>query len=182
MASTILVDKIDPQSGTALEIGSSGDTITIPSGATITNSGTASGFGKLLQVQPSSISDLGQVSVSGSSWTALTTMTVSLTPAATTSTLLVLGNSHYDSGGSTNQLGLNIYMDINGAGYNAVNTYITSTPYTTKDSQRTGFWSYQIVASPSTTSACNFRLYGYSDGTGYIDMKSATLTVMEIGA
>jgi hypothetical protein len=45
MASTILVDKIDPQSGTALEIGSSGDTITIPSGATITNSGTASGFG-----------------------------------------------------------------------------------------------------------------------------------------
>ena len=182
MASTILVDKIDPQSGTALEIGSSGDTITIPSGATITNSGTASGFGKLLQVQTSSISDLGQVSVSGSSWTALTTMTVSLTPAATTSTLLVLGNSHYDSGGSTNQLGLNIYMDINGAGYNAVNTYITSTPYTTKDSQRTGFWSYQIVASPSTTSACNFRLYGYSDGTGYIDMKSATLTVMEIGA
>ena len=44
MASTILVDKIDPQSGTALEIGSSGDTITIPSGATITNSGTATGF------------------------------------------------------------------------------------------------------------------------------------------
>jgi len=45
MASTILVDKIDPQSGTALEIGSSGDTITIPSGATIANSGTATGFG-----------------------------------------------------------------------------------------------------------------------------------------
>ena len=45
MASTIYVDKLDPQSGTALEIGSSGDTITIPSGATITNSGTANGFG-----------------------------------------------------------------------------------------------------------------------------------------
>jgi len=44
MASTILVDKIDPQSGTALEIGSSGDTITIPSGATFTNSGTVTGF------------------------------------------------------------------------------------------------------------------------------------------
>ena len=35
MASTILVDKIDPQSGTALEIGSSGDTMTVPSGATL---------------------------------------------------------------------------------------------------------------------------------------------------
>jgi hypothetical protein len=45
MSSTILVDKVDPQSGTALEIGSSGDTITIPSGATITNNGTATGFG-----------------------------------------------------------------------------------------------------------------------------------------
>ena len=42
---TLFVDKLDPQSGTSLEIGSSGDTITIPSGATITNSGTASGFG-----------------------------------------------------------------------------------------------------------------------------------------
>ena len=45
MASTIYVDKLDPQSGTALEIGTSGDTITIPSGVTITNSGTSSGFG-----------------------------------------------------------------------------------------------------------------------------------------
>ncbi len=47
---TLFVDKLDPQSGTALEIGSSGDTITIPSGATLTNNGTASGFGKILQV------------------------------------------------------------------------------------------------------------------------------------
>ena len=42
---TLFVDKLDPQSGTALEIGSSGDTITIPSGATITNNGTATNFG-----------------------------------------------------------------------------------------------------------------------------------------
>ena len=42
--SEIKVDKISPQSGTALAIGDSGDTITIPSGATITNNGTANGF------------------------------------------------------------------------------------------------------------------------------------------
>ena len=42
---TLFVDKVDPQSGTSLEIGSSGDTITIPSGATLTNNGTATGFG-----------------------------------------------------------------------------------------------------------------------------------------
>ena len=35
--SKIEVDKVTPQSGTSLTIGDSGDTITIPSGATITN-------------------------------------------------------------------------------------------------------------------------------------------------
>ena len=47
---TLFVDKVDPQSGTALEIGSSGDTITIPSGATIANSGTATGFGGITEI------------------------------------------------------------------------------------------------------------------------------------
>ena len=32
---TLFVDKIDPQSGTSLQIGASGDTITITSGTTI---------------------------------------------------------------------------------------------------------------------------------------------------
>ena len=32
---TLFVDKVDPQSGTSLEIGSSGDTITIPSSSPI---------------------------------------------------------------------------------------------------------------------------------------------------
>ena len=66
---TLFVDKLDPQSGTSLELGSSGDTvsvntgattnlagnvtlgasgktITVPSGCSITNSGTATGFGE----------------------------------------------------------------------------------------------------------------------------------------
>ena len=40
---TLFVDKLDPQSGTALEIGTSGDTITVPSGATVNVAGTATG-------------------------------------------------------------------------------------------------------------------------------------------
>ena len=43
--SQIEVDKIIPQSGTNTQLGESGDTITIPAGATITNNGTADGFG-----------------------------------------------------------------------------------------------------------------------------------------
>ena len=54
---TLKTDKIEPQSGTALQLSASGDTVTLPSGATLTiagtanvtgtltNSGTATGFG-----------------------------------------------------------------------------------------------------------------------------------------
>ena len=51
---TLKTDKIEPQSGTALQVGASGDTITLPSGATLTiagtinaSTGTATGFGAI---------------------------------------------------------------------------------------------------------------------------------------
>jgi len=43
--SKIEVDTIAPQSGTTVTLGESGDTVNIPSGVTLTNSGTATGFG-----------------------------------------------------------------------------------------------------------------------------------------
>jgi len=49
MTSELKVDKISPASGTAFTLGDSGDTFTVPSGCTITNSGTASGFGGITQ-------------------------------------------------------------------------------------------------------------------------------------
>ena len=44
--SKIEVNTIEPQCGTTVTLGASGDTITIPSGATITNNGTQTGFGR----------------------------------------------------------------------------------------------------------------------------------------
>ena len=44
MTSELKVDKISPASGTSFTLGDSGDTFTVPSGCTITNSGTATGF------------------------------------------------------------------------------------------------------------------------------------------
>jgi hypothetical protein len=43
--SEVKVNKISPRSGTGVQLGDSGDTFTIPAGATITNSGTAVNFG-----------------------------------------------------------------------------------------------------------------------------------------
>ena len=44
--SKIEVNTVEPQCGTTLTLGASGDTITIPAGATITNNGTQTGFGR----------------------------------------------------------------------------------------------------------------------------------------
>ena len=49
--SEIQANKLSPASGTALQVGDSGDTITIPSGATITNNGTQTGFGGTMTPQ-----------------------------------------------------------------------------------------------------------------------------------
>ena len=42
--SKIEVNQVDPQSGTTLTLGTSGDTVSIPSGVTLANAGTATGF------------------------------------------------------------------------------------------------------------------------------------------
>jgi len=42
--STVKVNLVEPRSATTLTLGASGDTIAIPAGATIANSGTATGF------------------------------------------------------------------------------------------------------------------------------------------
>ena len=137
------------------------------------------GGGKILQVSHNAISDLGQATLSTGSWEAITTLTVSITPSATSSKIIVLASTHYDTGGASTDFGLNIYRDIASAGYNALG-YLSSGPYLERNSQRVGLWNYTIVDSPSTTSACNYRFYGITGGTGYVDMKTANITLMEI--
>ena len=45
MSSEVKVNKLSPATGTDVTLGDSGDTFTVPSGATLANSGTATGFG-----------------------------------------------------------------------------------------------------------------------------------------
>ncbi len=46
--STLEVNKITPSTGTSITLGDSGDTFTIPSGVTLANSGTATGFSETM--------------------------------------------------------------------------------------------------------------------------------------
>jgi hypothetical protein len=73
--SELKVNKVTPRSGTTVTLGDSGDTITIPSGATITNSGTATGFGG--DNTPAFLAtSTGEVTVANTTETKLTNYTV----------------------------------------------------------------------------------------------------------
>ena len=77
------------ESSNTITIGASGDTISIPSGATITNSGTANNFGggKIGQVLQAVKTDT--FSTTSTSFTDVTGVTQAITPAATSSKILV---------------------------------------------------------------------------------------------
>ena len=88
--STLEVNKLAPlaDNGT-VTLGDSGDTFTIPSGATITNSGTATGFGggKIGQVV-SATNSTAQTTTSTSF--VATSLAVNITPTATSSKIFII--------------------------------------------------------------------------------------------
>jgi hypothetical protein len=88
--SKIEVDAIEPQSGTSLTLGASGDTITIPSGATLTNSGTATGFGKVLQVVSATKTD----TTSTTSNVFSDVLTASITPTSASNKILIISSTN----------------------------------------------------------------------------------------
>ena len=80
--SELRVDKISPRSGTALQIGDASDVITIPTNATITNLGTATGFGggKLLNVY--SVTKTDVFTNNSGAWVDIPNLTLTVTNVA----------------------------------------------------------------------------------------------------
>jgi hypothetical protein len=81
--SELKVNKISPRSGTDVTLGDSGDTFTVPAGATLSNLGTASGFGLTWQ----SVQTTGFTAVKGNAYPCDTTsagftVTLPATPSA----------------------------------------------------------------------------------------------------
>ncbi len=71
--SKIFVDQVDPKTATTLTLGTSGDTISIPSGVTIANAGTATGFGGAAGTNSFSVTGSGtQSSIADATWTLIT--------------------------------------------------------------------------------------------------------------
>jgi hypothetical protein len=119
--SEIKVNKISPkQTCTQLTLGDSGDTIIIPAGATITNNGTATGFGRTGSVNwDTTVKTTTVTAVSGTGYFVDTTsgaITVNL-PAATAGDIVAV--SDYANTAATNNITItpNGTNKINGLAY-----------------------------------------------------------------
>ena len=99
--SEVKTNKISPSTGTALTLGDSGDTFTVPAGATLTNSGTASGFGKVLQVVSTTKTSTFSRTSSSGDYGDITGLTVAITPSSTSNKILVMAN--ISCGGTSGQ-------------------------------------------------------------------------------
>jgi hypothetical protein len=182
--SKIEVDAIEPQSGTSLTIGASGDTITIPSGATLTNSGTATGFGKVLQVV--STTSTTQYSTTSTSMVALSpAISASITPSSASNKILLLCSLAF--GANNAQPRFTIYRsgsDLIPSGVTIFAGTFSADQYQLENS------SFQYLDSPNTTSSTSYELYWRSDGgtTVYLGRRAndtvmtipTTITLMEI--
>ena len=104
--SKIEVNAIEPQCGTTLTLGASGDTVTIPSGATISNLGTAAGFGSTGEVSwDTTKKTTGFTSTSGVGYFADTTSSAfTITLPASPSAGNVVAISDYTGTFATNNL------------------------------------------------------------------------------
>lgn len=176
MSSELKTNKISPATGTAFTLGDSGDTFTIPSGVTLTNNGTASGFGKVLQVVNATKSDTN----STTSNSAVTTgLEASITPSATSSKVLVLVSFAYSADSDTNSV-FQLYRDstaihLGDAGGSRKRTS-AGTLYQKNSALDVYSASINCLDTPSTTSAVTYKLMyfaGRSAGSNPIYLNRA---------
>ena len=198
--STLSTNSIVPVTGTTVTLGESGDTISIPAGATITNSGTANNFGggKVLQVVSVTKSDTA--SNSSTSFQDISGLSVSITPSATSSKLLIFGHIN-DGLNTSSSMSYRIMRDSTAIGVGDAagsRKQASAKSYHPGNSSHSKTTPFSFLDSPNSSSALTIKIQmcTQSGATSYINRTSAdgndstvyhargqsTLTVMEIGA
>jgi len=205
--STLEVGKIVPATGTAITLGDSGDTFTIPASATLDVNGTidvagatlTGSFGKVLQVVQTVKTDTTSTTSSVGTFADIAGMSVDITPAAASSKVLVFYNAsvgHQASWTSHMRLLRDAATPLLG---DAAGSRILST--TNEEGvvvYGMSIHNMMYLDSPNTTSSVTYKLqwsvmqaggislylnrsYTDTDTTLYPRVTS-TITVMEIGA
>ena len=170
--SDLKVNKVSPI-GTAFQLGESGDTITIPSGATILNSGTATNFGggKVLQVvHVESGAVLTHTTIMPSDDTINTNSeggelyTLAITPANALNKLIIQSIVHYSHSNGSTFCTANLYQDSTAA---SISTIGTNMERTATDMSSMVGWHYMTAG---TTSATTFKVRAGGNNGGTFTM------------
>ena len=155
----------------------SGTTLTIDSGATIANSGTATGFGVVHQITSASDATLYAVGITNSTSDHAGSIAYTITPASTAHKVLIHFTIPQVKHAQHAGLRVRLYRDIGGAGYSHV-TGLDGTA--TSQKQGALFGNYDtngdgnraattitgtVIDSPNTTSQVSYKFYfGAGDG------------------
>jgi len=163
------------------------------SGASLTN---LPGGGKVLQVVNTIITATQTMTADGVE-EGITGLTVSITPSATTSKVLVSGYVSYGADGTTFKLILKRGSNYLGRGNLANNRQSGIVPMAyDQDGNQSGVVSFEFLDAPATTSSVTYSLYVLSDNNQNMHINrsqndydtdtggrySSSVTAMEIGA
>ena len=162
--SHVKTDKLSARtaSGT-ITLGESGETITVPSGVVLTNNGTASGFGKVLQVVQTEKTDT--TSHNSTTFTDVSGMSATITPSSSSNKILVMVSASI--GNTTNDPYVLMKLLRGSTGIFVGDQAGSNRPRTTMGTGRGGNstgtrsiypYSFTYLDSPSTTSATTYKL------------------------
>ena len=174
---TVFVDNLEPQSGTSLTLGASGDSINLASGAT-------AGFGKVGQVQQTILSTT--VSHNTNSYAAMG-LDVNITPTSTSSKILLFVNSYIVSSTQT----ANVYFELRRGTTTIIGDTVIRIPQEAQAVYRFYNLVFNWLDSPSSTSQIQYNLRARTNsGTlylnrpgnqgGFPDVADSVITAMEI--
>jgi len=164
--SHVKTDKLSARtaSGT-ITLGESGETLTVPSGVTLTNNGTASGFGKVLQVVQATKSDT--FSTTSGSFIEVTGLSVSITPLSASNNVLIIYSAAFGSSNlSHHQLrrdGVEIAPLNSDAGY-----FSGWSCGEVNDVNWMGMANVAYLDSPSSTSSLTYSVYCKARNSSFI--------------
>ena len=178
--SKLEANQVDPATGTTLTLGTSGDTIDIPSGVTLDTTGaTVTGLttGKILQVV--SANESANHSITSTSYVNSSNgLTLDITPSATSSKIFIMVSIPKFYAPSGQNILLTVYRassNISGTSGLAINGgFNENIPA-----------AFSILDSPSSTSSLTYQVYAKTTGgtSNYGDTDArSTITAFEVGA
>jgi hypothetical protein len=186
MTAILKVDTIQDTSGNniinessnTITIGASGDTVAIPSGATI----TGSGLGRILQVVTATDST-NRSSTSTSFVTASNTLSVDITPSSTSSKIFVLSSFTFGKTEQDYEIFATLFRDSTnlGNGNNGMTRGYDAQQYFRSSG------AISILDAPSSTSELTYQVYIRSANASYavklnVDASLSSITAFEVGA